>query len=129
MQSLYVKHYKKYGNDRYILLIAFKSYFDNINHETLKDIYKRYFNDEKIIKLANDFIDAFGEKGLGLGSETSQISAVAYINEIDHYIKEKALIKGYGRYMDDSNLICESKEKLKNVLEELKNKYKNTVLH
>ena len=114
------KHYKRYGNNGYVLLLDFKSYFDNIDHKKLKEIYRKYFNDEKIINLANDFIDAFGDMGLGLGSETSQISAVAYANTIDHYIKEKAKIKCYGRYMDDSHIVSNSKEFLENLLEELK---------
>ena len=117
------KYYRKYGNDGYVLTLDFKSYFDNINHNKLKEIYKTNFKDEKIIKLANRFVDAFGNVGLGLGSETSQISAVAYINKIDHYIKENLQIKGYGRYMDDSYIIHPSKEILKNILEKLKIKY------
>lgn len=118
------KHYKRYGNEGYILVIDFKSYFDNVNHEKLKEIYKKNFENEDIIKLAYGFIDVFGEKGLGLGSETSQISAVAYINSIDHYIKEVAKIKGYGRYMDDSYIIHHSKEYLEELLEKLQILYK-----
>jgi len=119
-----VKHYKKFGNSGYVLLIDFKSYFDNVAHQPLKEIYRKYFEDKNIVKLADDFLDAFGDRGLGLGSETSQISAVAYINEIDHFIKEAARIKGYGRYMDDSYIIHQNKEYLQNLLKRLKDLYK-----
>lgn len=118
-----LEHYKKYGNEGYILVIDFKSYFDNILHKPMKDLFRKYFSDEKIINLTNMFIDAFGEKGLGLGSETSQISAVAYVNKIDHYIKEQANIKGYGRYMDDSYIIHHDKEYLQKVLKDLTELY------
>lgn len=117
------EHYKKYGNNGYILLVDFKSYFASIPHDLIKKNFRRYFTDEKIIKLADSFVDAFGDKGLGLGSETSQINAIVHINAIDHYIKEKARIRGYGRYMDDSFLIHESKEYLENLLEKLKKLY------
>lgn len=117
------EHYKKYGNNGYILLVDFKSYFASIPHEIIKENLRRYFKDEKLIKLADSFIDAFGEKGLGLGSETSQINAIVHINAIDHYIKEFAKIKGYGRYMDDSFIIHNSKEYLEKLLKILIEKY------
>ena len=41
------------------------------------------------------------EKGLGIGNMTSQILAVFYLNDMDHYIKEVLKIKYYVRYMDD----------------------------
>lgn len=117
------KYYKKYGNEGYVLVIDFKKYFDNINHEKMKELYSKYFEDERLLKLINDFLDAFGDIGLGLGSETSQISAVAYINSIDHYIKEKANIKVYVRYVDDSDIVHNSKEYIKILLEDLKIQY------
>lgn len=107
-----VQHYKKYGNNGYILLIDFKSYFASIPHDIIKQNIRKHFTDEKLIKLADSFVDAFGERGLGLGSETSQINAIVHISAIDHYIKEVAQIKGYGRYMDDSFIIHNSKEYL-----------------
>lgn len=51
--------------------------------------------------------------GVGLGSEVSQIAAIAYVNSIDHAIKEKYQIKYYTRYMDDSYLIDPDLVKLK----------------
>lgn len=118
-----MKYYKKYGNQGYALLIDFKSYFENIQHQPLKDNLRQYIKDERILKYAEDFIDAFGDKGLGLGSETSQINAISYVNKIDHFIKEKAREKFYGRYMDDSYIIHPSKEHLRELLAELQAKY------
>ena len=118
------KHCYKNGNEGYVLLIDFKSYFDNINHEKLKEVFRKFFDDEKILKYTFDFIDAFGEKGLGLGSETSQTGAIVFINDIDHFIKENLRIKAYGRYMDDSYIICHSKNALQTILNVLKKKYK-----
>lgn len=117
-------HYRKYGNEGYVLLIDFKSYFDNINHNVVEKILKEYFTDERILNLTMRLVHAFGEKGLGLGSEISQILAIAYPNKIDHFIKEQLHIKGYGRYMDDSYLIHHDKQYLKQCLKILKEKYK-----
>lgn len=114
------RHFRRYGREGYVLLIDFKSYFDNIDHDVLKKLYRKYFNDPDILKLTDSFVDAFGEKGLGLGSETSQIHAIAYTNAIDHFIKDQCGFKGYGRYMDDSYVISESKKKLEDLLHSLK---------
>lgn len=122
-QQRLVKHlcsyYKKYGNNGYVLTIDFKSYFANINHSTLKSLFRKYLTDEKVISLADSFVDAFGDIGLGLGSETSQTFAISYVNEIDHFIKDNMGIKAYGRYMDDSYIIHNDKNALKDILSRL----------
>lgn len=94
----------------YILTIDFSKYFENIQHKPLIDFYKKNLTDEKIKKMIIGFITSY-DKGLGLGSETSQFNAILYVNKIDHFIKHH--FKYYGRYMDDSYIICEDKEKLK----------------
>ncbi len=58
-------------------------------------------------------------KGLPIGNMTSQILAIFYLNELDHYIKEKLKIKYYIRYMDDGVLLSNNKEYLKYCLEEI----------
>lgn len=113
-------YYKQYGNNGYILLVDFKKYFDNINHDKLKELIQEYFSDKELLKLSDNFINAFGEVGLGLGSETSQINAVAYLNKIDHYIKEQSNIKYYGKYMDDSYFIHYEKAYLLELLNKLR---------
>lgn len=51
---------------------------------------------------------------------TSQIFGIMYLNELDHFIKEKLGIKYYIRYMDDGVLIHHNKEYLKYCLKEIK---------
>ena len=66
-------------------------------------------------------------KGLPIGNMTSQIMAVFYLNELDHFIKEKLHIKYYIRYMDDGLLLSSDKKYLKYCLkkiEEMVSKYK-----
>lgn len=117
------KYYRKYGCEGYVLMVDFKSYFESIPHESIKALFRKNFTDENIIKLADMLIDAFGDVGLGLGSETSQINAIIHIDKIDHYIKEIERIKGYGRYMDDSWFIHTDKEVLKDLLRRIEIKY------
>lgn len=100
----------------YILLIDFSNYFGNIAHDPLKGIVANAIDDERIIDLVFDLIDANGDVGLGLGSEPNQILAVAFASPLDHYVTETLGIRLYGRYMDDSYCIHESKEHLQRVL-------------
>lgn len=114
------RHYKKYGTDGYALLVDFKGYFENINHDVLKIKYRRYFKDNRLLSYIDSFVDAYGALGLGLGSETSQMHAIFYPNEIDHAITEKCKGVSYGRYMDDSYIIARDKSTIVRALSILK---------
>ena len=119
------KYYREHGsNEGYILMGDLHSYFDSVDHDVVFREYSRIFGyDPDIVNLTMDFIDAFGVKSLGLGSQVSQMTAVFYPNRIDHYIKEQLKIKGYGRYMDDFYLIHESREYLVECLERIRRMY------
>lgn len=117
------RHFRKYGNNGYIVLIDCRKYFDNIPHDLLYKKLERYITDADVMSLTKHYIDAFGDKGLGLGSQVSQISAVFYPNDIDHYAKEVLGLKSYGRYMDDSYFIVETKQEAREKLDRLEQKY------
>ena len=51
---------------------------------------------------------------------TSQILAIFYLNDMDHFIKETLKIKYYVRYQDDFLLFHQSKQYLKYCLEQLR---------
>ena len=118
------RHYRKHGAEGYVLLFDFSKFFDNISHEKIKSILSSHFRDQRILDLIFHFIDAFGDKGLGLGSQISQVLALAAADKLDHFIKEQLRIKGYVRYMDDGWLLHESKEFLQECLERIKTKCK-----
>lgn len=113
-------HFRKHGQEGYILLFDFSKFFENVDHALVKKILSKEFDDERLLKLTYHFIDMFGDKGMGLGSQISQTLALASANKLDHYIKETLRIKGYGRYMDDGYVIHESKEYLQKVLKSIK---------
>lgn len=113
-------HYRKYGTEGYALVFDFSKFFDRVSHDLVKSILRKEFTDERIIGLTEHFIDAFGDIGLGLGSQVSQIFALASANRLDHYIKEVLRIKGYCRYMDDGVLIHHDKAYLQKCLECIK---------
>jgi len=113
------KYYRKYGNDGYILLFDFSKFFERVSHDVLKKIIDKTYDNEEIRWIIIHFVEAFGDIGLGLGSQISQVLSLASANELDHYIKEKLRIKYYGRYMDDGYLIHYDKKYLNYCLERI----------
>lgn len=58
-------------------------------------------------------------KSLGIGSQISQISGIYYPTRMDNYCKIVKGMKYYGRYMDDTYIISNNKEELKQLLEDI----------
>lgn len=88
-------------------------YFDSIPHELLNKFYATKFEDERLLNLIYHIHNSIpGGVGVPLGNQLSQLDALLALSPLDHLIKEKLYIKGYGRYMDDFYLISESKEHL-----------------
>lgn len=120
IQRHLTQFYRKHGASGYVLTIDYSKYFDNVNHEVLLQLVKEQIKDRRLFALTKFYIHEFGPVGLGLGSQVSQILAAFFPNKIDHFIKEKLRIRFYGRYMDDSYLLSDSKEELERALEEIK---------
>lgn len=113
-------HFRKYGQEGYVLVFDFSKYFENISHEVVEKIVKRNFTDRKLVGLLMYLVRAFGDIGLGLGSQISQVFALAVPGAIDHYIKDQLGVHGYGRYMDDGYILSDSKDFLVRCLESIK---------
>jgi len=58
-------------------------------------------------------------KGVPIGNMSSQFIAILYLNELDHFVKEKLKVKHYIRYMDDGIILHKDKEYLKFCLAEI----------
>lgn len=119
METHLHRYYRKYGADGYVLTFDVHHYFDSIPHELFFSILNKAVSDEKIRKLTMDIVNMFGDIGMGLGSQVSQIAALAVLNPLDHFIKEKLGIKYYARYMDDGYLIHQSKAYLQKCKHEI----------
>ena len=59
-------------------------------------------------------------KGLAIGNMTSQILAIFYLNELDHYIKEVLRSKYYISYQDDMVILSTDKQYLIECLNKIK---------
>jgi hypothetical protein len=63
LRNYYKLHHTNKG---YILTYDFSKYFDNINHEKLKELLNKKYSDERLKKLLFKLIDDFGKKDLDL---------------------------------------------------------------
>lgn len=108
----------QYGEKAYIVKLDIKKFFYSIDRNILKEILTKKVKCQKTLNLLYKIIDSadsIDEKGLPLGNTLSQLFANIYLNEVDQYSKRKLGIKYYIRYMDDTIIIVENKEKANEV--------------
>lgn len=116
------RYYNEHGTDGWVLKCDIYHYFQSIRHDIAKAaIYKRV-TDKEIAARACEIVDSFGEIGLGLGSQVSQLVALAVLDDLDHFIKERLRVKHYIRYMDDFILVHEDKAFLQSCRVEIENR-------
>lgn len=142
------KFYLNHGCDGYILLIDFRKFFDNIDHEKLlaafnskvpevmdflKVLLRQYEipldNAQEFIAQPFNYLDYLSgkyktgsnklQKSLGIGSPLSQIAGIFFPTTLDNYCKIVKGCKYYGAYMDDRYVIHKSKDFLKELLQEI----------
>lgn len=98
-------------NVKYCLKMDIKKFFDSIPHDILKEKLKRIIHDEKFLMVLFEIIGVT-ESGIPLGFYTSQWIANWYLQDLDHYIKEKLKAVFYMRYMDDMIIFGSNKRTL-----------------
>lgn len=105
--------------------------YDYINEEIERQINRQKYRLNKTVISKKERDKLFWQldkipmyekhKGLPIGNMSSQIMAIFYLNDLDHFIKEKLRCKHYIRYMDDLILFSPDKEYLKKCLGEIEN--------
>lgn len=118
------RYYRKNGMDGYVLKCDMSNYFGSTPHEVAKKASLKNIDNEWVAKHVEEIIDSFNQGedpnvGMGLGSQVTQLTQLAVLDEMDHMIKEKLRIKQYIRYMDDFILMHHDKEYLKYCLREI----------
>lgn len=115
----------------FVLKMDIRKYFDTVNHKILLMIINQKLKDKNTNWLIKEIVENhegkgnLRGKGIPIGNLTSQLFANIYLNELDHFIKEKMNIKYYIRYMDDVvimgpsiDCLLETKEKISRFLDE-----------
>lgn len=104
----------------WILKADVHHFFASIDHDILKKKLRRRVTDDQVFELMCTYIDS--TEGLPLGYQTSQLLALMYLDEFDHWVKETLHAKYYGRYMDDFYIIHEDKAHLQQCLDQIEQK-------
>lgn len=121
LKCMLERHVRKYGLNGGIITLDIRKFFDSIPHDLVKSVLNQYYEDERLINYNMRVVQRYRDDvGLVLGSENSQDFAIATPSSLDHYIKEKLGVSGYGRYMDDAWIIHPDFEYLKVVWEKIK---------
>ena len=114
------RYYHKHGVDGWVLKCDIHHYFAETRHEDAKAAVRKRVKDDDAYDRAAEIIDSFGgEKGIGLGSQVSQLVELALLDDFDHWIKERLGVKHYIRYMDDFILIHSDKAFLEECLRQV----------
>ena len=106
------RYWRKNGCTGWYLRLDIRKFFDSIPHDKLKAMVSRLVRNPEFVWLACEVIDSFDGDGIGLGSQLSQLLAIAYLSDIDHYVKEVLRLKHYIRYSDDIVIIHHDKTTL-----------------
>ena len=111
-------------NTKYVLKMDIRHFFESIDHELLKEKFRKYVHDERMLDLIYQTIDIVvdGEivdRGLPLGFDTSHWYANWYLQDLDHFIKEELRAVYYIRYMDDMVIFGSNKRKLHRMKDEI----------
>lgn len=115
------RHFREHGLNGYVLKVDIHDYFGSTPHSVAKRAVEKRVSDEWAKKMVFDVIDSFThiapDKGMGLGSQITQLVQLAVLDDLDHEIKEQLHIKHYVRYMDDFVLIHQDRAHLEHCLE------------
>lgn len=106
------RYYQKHGsNDGYILLIDFSKYYDNIRHDTLMNIFQKYINDEKALRLIRQIIDKQKVDVSYMTDEEYEECMNGVFNSIEHDQVNESLLTGekwLPKHMNIGNQISQS---------------------
>lgn len=102
---------KNKTTDGWVLKCDVHHFFASIDHDILKAKLRKKVVDDEVYELMCAYIDS--TQGLPLGYQTSQLLALLFLDDFDHFVKERLRIRYYGRYMDDFYLIFPDKEYLR----------------
>ncbi|MFH0771204.1 MAG: reverse transcriptase/maturase family protein [Candidatus Omnitrophota bacterium] len=136
----FLRKVSKNGSARsYYLQLDIKSFFINMDKEILFGLIRRRTKNKDVLWLAKsiifhdctrdyilrDKVNLFNElsyekslfgkenkRGVPIGNLTSQFFANVYLNELDQFVKHRLRCRHYIRYADDFVLLSNSREKL-----------------
>lgn len=123
----YIRENKDNGKTKYFLKGDIHHYYQSVNIDKLKSMLRRKIHDERFLAVVFTILDSNialtkqGKINMGLpiGFYTSQWFANFYLDQFDHFIKEKLRVNFYSRYMDDFLILGGNKKELHRNMERI----------
>jgi hypothetical protein len=113
-------------NEGWVIKGDIRKYFYSIDHGILRKLIAKKLStmeDKKSAAFAfwlcDKIISSTPNPGIPIGNQTSQLFALLFLDDFDHYMKDRRGTKYYGRYMDDFYVICRTKEEAVELLKEI----------
>lgn len=118
--------YQKYGMDFYVFQYDIKGYYDNVNHDRIREqfsgmealgriLFMNIIDDWKQTDGYAAQKDPEGNYGVPKGNLPSQWIGLSYLNEIDWMIAARPDTEGQVRYMDDGLVFFHLKSSCKDL--------------
>lgn len=106
------------GRFPWFLKLDVASFFASAPHAAVRDAIGRIVKDPRVLSLCATILagwpgDPPVDRGLPIGSLTSQWFANVLLDRVDHLVVDSLGIPGYARYMDDMVLFDLEKDRLK----------------
>lgn len=92
--------YRDKTNTVWCLKLDIHKFYPNIVQDELINTMKQKIKDKWLLQILSEIICST-DRGVPIGNYLSQFFANAYLNKIDHWIKEVLKVKYYYRYCDD----------------------------
>lgn len=108
----------------WFLKLDVASFFPSVPHRAVMEALARLVKDRRVLALCATILagcpsEAPADRGLPIGSLTSQWFANVLLNRLDHRVVDELRVAGYLRYMDDMVLFAEGKDRLRSAHDEV----------
>lgn len=128
------------GRYAYAMPCDIQKYFPSIDHQRLKQLFRRLIKDKRVLDLMDMIVDHSNPqelivnyfpgddlftpvqrpRGLPIGNLTSQWFANWYLTPLDHFITSRLGLGAYVRYCDDFVLLHDDPQRLRDGFEEIR---------
>lgn len=92
---------RKCDPELYTMKMDIRKFFYRIDRHILRSLIARKIKDKRLLDVMMQFADMPEPVGIPIGNLLSQMYALIYMNQVDHFIKRELKVPLYCRYVDD----------------------------
>lgn len=124
LEKFFCEATKNYHQAAYALKCDVRKFYDSVRHDVLMDAILKNMRDERLSRLFRLIIKSYSALetsscGLPLGNVASQLFTNIYLNDFDHFVKEKLRMRWYIRFCDDFVIVHREREVLEEIVPKL----------